>query len=134
LEQAAQRFSANGKLSCNFKQQGKVSRMPADVQNELFRIAQEAMTNVAKHAQAKSLWINLAFKAGQVLLIVRDDGIGIAATDFSKPKRGYGLATMRERAQRIGGRLEIESRESGGTTVRVSVSLTESLKPKTQIA
>jgi PAS domain S-box-containing protein len=125
LQQAAERLSEDGKLSCEFKQRGKAVKLSAEVQNELFRIAQEAMTNVCKHAQARSAWITLEFQADQVILMVSDDGVGLAATESPERKRGYGLGTMRERAQRIGARLEIESPADGGTTIRVVVASVE---------
>jgi PAS domain S-box-containing protein len=129
LEQATKRLSDGAKLSCNFKQQGETRMLSTEAQNELFRIAQEAMTNVTKHSHAKSVWINLEFDAKHVILTVRDDGVGFAATNSTERKRGYGLVTMRERAQRIGGRLEIENPDNGGTTIRVLVSLAEEAKP-----
>ncbi len=128
LAQEAKRLSADGKLSCKFKQQGAALKLSAEIQNELFRIAQEAMTNVSKHAQAKSVWITLEFKDSQAILTVQDDGIGFTATDSPKPKGGYGLSTMRERAQRIGGKLEIESAAGNGTAIRVVVPLIEKEK------
>ena len=125
LQQAAERISEEGKLLCEFKQRGKAVKLSAEIQNELFRIAQEAMTNVSKHAQARSTWITLDFKADQVILMVRDDGVGLAAAKSPERKHGYGLGTMRERAQRIGARLEIESPDDGGTTIRVVVASVE---------
>jgi PAS domain S-box-containing protein len=129
LAQEAKRLSEDGKHSCEFKQKGEVLKLSAEIQNEFFRIAQEAMTNISKHAQAKSVWITLEFKDNQATLTVRDDGIGFAATDYTKPKGGYGLSTMRERALRIGGKLEIESPASGGTVIRVVASLDKKLEP-----
>jgi PAS domain S-box-containing protein len=129
LAQEAKRLSEDGKHSCELKQKGQVLKLSAEIQNELFRIAQEAMTNISKHAQAKSVWITLEFKDNQATLTVRDDGIGFAATDSPKPKGGYGLSTMRERALRIGGKLEIESAASGGTAIRVVASLDKKLQP-----
>ena len=125
LMQAAERFSTEAQLACDFKQRGKPLPLPAAVQNELFRIAQEAMTNVSKHASAKSVWITLEFKAHQVILKIQDDGTGIATAKAPRSRCGYGLTTMRERAQRIGGQLEIESPADGGTVVCVQVPLVE---------
>ena len=65
LEQEAKRFSEDAKLSCEFKQHGKVLEMPVEIQNELFRIAQEAMTNVRKHAQANRSGSTLSSKTGR---------------------------------------------------------------------
>jgi signal transduction histidine kinase len=110
-------------LSCHFRQRGEPQILSREAQNELFRIAQEALTNVSKHAQAKSVWINLAFTARQVALTIRDNGVGLTATTSTEPKRSFGLATMRERAQRIGGQLDVESSKNGGTSIRVRVPL-----------
>jgi PAS domain S-box-containing protein len=133
LEQMAKRYSEGAKFTCDFKQQGAALMLLAEVQNELFRIAQEAMTNINKHAHAKSVWITLEFKVDQAILTVRDDGIGFAATDSPKTKGGYGLSTMRERAQRIGSQIEIKSTTGGGgTAIRVLVPLTVKEKPSSQ--
>ena len=132
LKQAAKRLAEGGTLSCHFRQRGEPQILSLEAQNELFRIAQEALTNVGKHAQANSVWINLTFTARQVALTIRDNGVGLTATTSAEPKRGYGLGTMRERAQRIGGQLEIESPKNGGTSIRVRVPLAKtdkSIKP-----
>ena len=77
LAHVAEHFSTEAGLVCDFKQRGRALPLPAAVENEMFRIAQEAMTNVQKHAWAKSVWITLEFKAQQVILKIQDDGIGI---------------------------------------------------------
>ena len=128
LNLAARRFAEDGNVSCQFRQQGEARMLSVEGQNELFRIAQEALTNVTKHAQATSVSIDLAFTARQVVLTVRDNGVGLTATAASEPKRGYGLGTMRERAQRIGGKLEIEGPEAGGTSIRVRLPLAKTGK------
>ena len=123
LEQAVDRLAASGRLSCHFRQRGEPRSLQLEAQNELFRIAQEALTNVSKHARANSVWISLTFTARQISLIVRDDGIGFAATASQKSRHTYGLAGMRERAQRIGGQLQIKRPKNGGTSVHVRVPL-----------
>jgi signal transduction histidine kinase len=92
-----------------------------EVNAALFRILQEAVLNVRRHARAKQLWIELRrdARAGLLELRVRDDGCGF---DGSAPTRGhYGLLTMRERAEACGGAFEIESAPGSGTRVRVSL-------------
>lgn len=80
---------------------------------ELFRIAQEAIGNVHKHARAANLWVRLASHGNNFRLMVEDDGIGSAA-----PRAGhFGLHTMRERAERIDADLEVVARTEGGTVV-----------------
>jgi signal transduction histidine kinase len=124
LEETAEHLCEAG-LLCSLMQRGMVFKLSEEVQTELFRIAQEAMTNIYKHAQAKAAWIILEFAAPQVVLTVQDDGVGLAATNSAKRGHGYGLATMRERAHRIGSALEIESPAGGGSMIRVRVPLAE---------
>jgi len=128
LKQAAKRTNQTGMHACHFRQRGTTRGLSMDAQNELFRIAQEALTNVGKHARAKSVWIDLAFTARQVVLTIRDDGVGFVRIKSTQSKSSYGLATMRERAQRIGAQLEIESHKDGGTSVRVCVPLAKTKK------
>jgi signal transduction histidine kinase len=131
LEQAAKCISAEGNLTCHFKQTGRPVELSSETQVELFRIAQEAMTNVRKHAHARSAWMTMQFKTNQMILTIRDDGVGMAASTSSGRPPGYGLATMRERAQRIGGQFHIESPAEGGTAVHVVVSLKGAQKAST---
>jgi signal transduction histidine kinase len=96
---------------------------PADLTSEmgtaLYRIAQEALNNVAKHAGARRVNVLLAALSNQVSLIVEDDGAGFDAMRAAGgDARQLGIIGMRERAWLLGGTLDIESRPGGGTTVR----------------
>jgi len=96
-------------------------RLPLTVEQEehLYRLAQEALHNAVKHAQAKHAWVKLVAADGEVVLTVRDDGVGF---DPAEPHPGhFGLETMRERASRIGAELNLNSAPGMGTTVRVQV-------------
>jgi signal transduction histidine kinase len=85
------------------------------VETHLLRIAQEAIGNVRKHAGASHVWVTLRSDGASVLLQVEDDGVGKAA-----PKeRHWGLQSMRERAEAVGGSLSIHDRDGGGTVVRL---------------
>jgi two-component system sensor histidine kinase UhpB len=87
----------------------------------LYRIAQEALNNVLKHACAASVRIEIGQEENQMTLAVRDDGQGFDAT---RPRGGrLGMTTMRERAEAAGGDLQIESAEGRGTCVRIRVPL-----------
>ncbi|MEB3359616.1 MAG: GAF domain-containing protein [Synechococcales bacterium] len=92
--------------------------LPLDVESELFHIGQEAITNACKHAQAQQIQVILTFSPHRVGLTVRDDGIGFSLTPSSTEK-GFGLISMQERAQRIGGQITITSRLHQGTEVVV---------------
>jgi signal transduction histidine kinase len=108
-------------LPCNLRVEGEVG-MPDDaVETHLFRIAQEAVNNAAKHACATHIDLTLAATAGGGLrLSIEDDGIGF--TQPSPPVQGMGLQIMRHRANVIGATLEIRRGNTGGTAVICSVA------------
>ena len=87
----------------------------------LFRIGQEALNNVAKHARAGKVEIECLPEEKQFILVVRDDGAGFDAA--ATPRGRWGMTTMRERAEAAGGRLEVQSVPGQGTTVRATVPL-----------
>jgi signal transduction histidine kinase len=94
-------------------------RLPLDVEESLYRIAQEALHNVVKHANAQNARITLGRAGRELRLVVEDDGIGF---DPSAAPRGHlGLVGMRQRAERIGGELDISRRPGGGSKVKVRV-------------
>jgi two-component system NarL family sensor kinase len=91
----------------------------------LFRIAQEALTNVERHAQASTIELSLERVANRVSLSIADDGVGFDTDDVAvHPKRGIGLRNMMERMEAIGGRLSVNS-SSSGTSVVASIDLKE---------
>jgi len=93
--------------------------LPAAVEVAAYRIASEALTNVAKHANATACTVRLTADGETLVVEVADDGAGIAPGTPS----GVGLVSLRERAAELGGRCEIECPESGGTVVRASLPL-----------
>jgi PAS domain S-box-containing protein len=106
---------------------GLVLELPSEpnvslkVKEMLYRITQEAMNNIVKHAQAKQVWITLRIENGLLQLEVRDDGLGF---DTQRDFPGHlGLRSMRERAESVGAHYEILSEPNRGTTVRVTLAL-----------
>ncbi|HVF03613.1 MAG TPA: sensor histidine kinase [Frankiaceae bacterium] len=93
------------------------ARLPADAEAELLRIAQEAVSNARKHADARNLWVTLEVNPPHARLRVEDDGHGID----SEAQRGFGLDIMRERAERLGATLRVSPRHPTGTCVEVHV-------------
>jgi two-component system, NarL family, sensor histidine kinase UhpB len=94
----------------------------------LYRIAQEALTNIGKHAKATQVQLDLTRVDAGVRLRVHDDGIGFSQADLEASRRaghGFGLRTMSERAELLGGRYEVDSSKEGGTTVTVTLPLPE---------
>jgi PAS domain S-box-containing protein len=97
-------------------------RLAADTETTLYRIAQEALTNAAKHSRAENVEIILERRDDSVLLVIEDDGVGFDAGEESR-SRGFGLLGMRERAAVVGATLEIESTPGIGTTVLVRMAV-----------
>jgi signal transduction histidine kinase len=93
----------------------------------LFRIVQEALANVRKHAQAHQAWVTLRADPRRLDLEVRDDGKGFEANPSpSSAARSFGLTSMRERAESLGGSLCVESQPGSGTRVLVEVPASSS--------
>src|SRR2546429_9694538 len=98
--------------------------LPYEVKEVVYRIAQEALNNVTKHAKARRVDVRMSCDDGEVTLEVRDDGVGFASED-SFPGH-LGLRSMRERATNVGGRVEVESAPLQGTRIRLRIPLTQS--------
>jgi signal transduction histidine kinase len=96
-------------------------RLPDETETHLFRIAQEAMTNVARHAGAKHVRMKLAPSGGAICLSVQDDGCGLSAAPAGG--RGLGLIGMRARARSAGGDVTVRSQPGQGVLIEVRVPL-----------
>lgn len=95
------------------------ARLPAAVESELLRIAQEAITNARKHAKAANLWVSCDVDPPRAQLKISDDGTGLSGK--RRRKDSYGMSIMAERAQRIRACLSVTAREPNGTIVSVSL-------------
>jgi PAS domain S-box-containing protein len=100
-------------------------RLPPDAEINLYRLAQEALHNVYKHARATGVGVFFERRGGQAVLIVEDDGCGFDLGEAPAGGDGMGLTGMRERATLVGGELEVESAPGGGTTIYVRVPLVQ---------
>ena len=96
--------------------------LPVVLEENLYRIAQEALANTLKHADAQQVVVQFSTQAGQVTLSITDDGCGFDPV-LIEDNGGMGLTNIRERAAKLQGRCEIESTPGLGTTVRVVVPL-----------
>jgi len=119
LERLATSFAEQTGISVDFQSALADERLPEEVETALYRIVQESLTNVVKHAQARRVSILLARKNGAVKAVVEDDGQGFDPAEQTDD--GYGLMGMRERLALLGGRLEVESGRDGGTTIAAEV-------------
>ncbi len=113
-------------LEATFSLFGAYRPMPAETEREFLRVAQEAIHNVNEHAGAQHLFVQLEYGQDEIALEVRDDGRGFAAGEkLESPPGHYGLTGMRERANAIGGTLEVTSEPGIGTTVRLRAPVTK---------
>ncbi|MDQ3792491.1 MAG: ATP-binding protein, partial [Actinomycetota bacterium] len=94
--------------------------LPGEASVELLRVLQEALANARRHSRATSVEVSLRAEGGALLAAVTDDGRGF---DYSPARSGVGLSAMRERAEALGGDIEVESRPGEGTRVTVRVPL-----------
>jgi signal transduction histidine kinase len=127
LRRYASEWSDSSGVPVDWHSQGlEQDRLPLELESTLYRVTQEALTNVARHANAKRVSILLERRPGQVSLILEDDGkgFGVAAAFQSFSTNGkLGLLGMRERVGLIGGALTVESKPGAGTTLFVRVPL-----------
>jgi two-component system sensor histidine kinase UhpB len=110
-----ERISRSG-TEAGLSEEGDLTSLDEDVQLVLYRVAQEALSNAARHSGAERIEVALRRNGEGAELVVSDDGRGFA---FEESERGLGISGMRERALLIGGELTIESRPGQGTTVRL---------------
>lgn len=108
-------FSELTDLTVRRQWDSTLSGLPDEVDVVLYRVAQESLTNVARHAQARQVWVSVAHESGNLLLHVIDDGQGV------RHPEGAGIRGMRERALLVGGDLRIESPPGAGTTVTLCI-------------
>jgi signal transduction histidine kinase len=123
VERLVQTFTEVTGIEIHLEAQLADERLPGDVETTLYRIVQEALTNVAKHAGARRVSILLVRRGESVTAVIEDDGQGFAQ---EKPSRdgGIGLAGMRERVALLDGRLQVESSPGAGTTIVAEVPTT----------
>jgi PAS domain S-box-containing protein len=115
-----QDWSSRVRISAELHTSGLIDeRLPSEAETTLYRIAQEALNNVAKHSRAGNVDVILERKHDSVVLIVEDDGVGFEPAHGEGPGRGFGLLGMHERASMVGAVLQIESSPGSGTTVLI---------------
>jgi signal transduction histidine kinase len=127
LQNQVQTFQAHSGVNARFTIHGRVCRLPADMETILFRIAQEALTNIAKHAAAENVTVMVAFEPDVIQLQVKDDGRGFDVDEIfattAQPRHAWGLLGMQERVALVGGSCHISSSPGQGTAVEVCIPL-----------
>jgi len=112
-------------LNVEFLFMGEQQRLDGTIEIALFRMVQEVLTNIRKHAQAGHALVKVEMHNKRINIVVKDDGVGFnpEKVSLAEESKGYGLVGMRERVQLLGGKLFISSAPSKGTTVSISIPL-----------
>lgn len=121
LQQLAEAAAERGRLTLALTLPAPLPELNAEVEQALYRIAQEALENVVRHAAARTLSVRLAVQEAELEMTIADDGIGLSP-DRAGAAGHFGLAGLRERAELAGGRLAVESQPGQGTTIRVTLT------------
>ena len=120
VESWSERFGIAAQFTANVE-----NHVPPDVQQHLYRVTQEALHNVAKHAAARHVSVMVEGRGAELVLLIKDNGRGFSEDDARVPTQhsGLGLTSMRERAALVGGNLTVESAAGRGTSIYVRVNL-----------
>ena len=122
LDRLIETFRAQTGIAVDLESRLRRERLPAEAETALYRIVQEALTNVVKHARARNVSVLLTQKGASVVAVIEDDGEGFDPAEVVETATGgLGLVGMRERIALVGGRLGIESSHGAGTTLVVEV-------------
>jgi signal transduction histidine kinase len=123
ISDMAKSTAARGNLHLKLEAQNHIENLPPDVEQCIYRVAQEAMANVARHADATSMRVFLRHDSRALTLTIADDGRGFDPAQVNDAR--YGLKGLRERAEMIGAALQIDSTLKTGTTIKLVVPLVE---------
>jgi two-component system sensor histidine kinase UhpB len=125
LEWYSREYAERLDAAVDFRTEGLAGRLHPEVELVIYRVVQESLTNIARHARASRVEIDLLFRDDAVEVEVRDNGIGFDVGEATSTReRGLGLFGMRERVELIGGTFSIESRPGEGTCIAVRVPVT----------
>jgi len=122
LKQVTYNFEQTSNLKVDLSVPPKLPQLSPEVQAQLLRIIQEALSNVRKHAQARKVWITVREWNNGLVFDLGDDGVGFTADDVPELSR-HGLKGMRERAELIGAEFQITSQPDHGTTIQIEVPI-----------
>ncbi|MBI3537562.1 MAG: GAF domain-containing protein [Chloroflexi bacterium] len=128
LEKFVREFGLSNELKTHLQVRGESGAFSPKLETALFRLTQESLNNIRKHAQAQNAWIELEFRAGSAHLSARDDGAGFEIEKVlhaAQARGSVGLRQMRERAERAGGKFSIESAPGSGTRIQIELPIKE---------
>lgn len=126
LKWAGERFADRWNIKVILRTKGRERRYAREIEVALFRIVQEALANVSKHARASEVTLLVSSQASNLIVSVRDNGVGFDSNEvLSAPKGGMGLLNIKERVDILGGKLEIVSQPRKGTTLNINIPSSE---------
>lgn len=128
VEALAQDAAARAGISLNLDLPREPLELSLELDQCVYRIAQEALENVVHHAQATRVGVSLTMEGDRLTLVVHDDGQGFDLTGSDQTER-YGLRGMQERARMVGGRLRLQSVPQAGTTVTLLLKVHDDTSP-----
>ena len=120
LEWQAQEFEKHSGIPCHFRTNDEDLSLDSGQATGVFRVFQEALTNIAKHAQAGHVDVQMFATDKLVTLEVRDDGVGVRKQDLAKSE-SFGVRGMQERMHHLGGWIEVSGAPGKGTTLMLSI-------------
>jgi signal transduction histidine kinase len=124
LSELVDRFTRQTALRVKWQLPDSLLRFSPEVETAAYRIVQEALTNIMRHAAARSVTVNVEAQADQLLIQVVDDGQGFDVATIN-PAESHGLSNMRERARLLGGTFRLETTPGGGTRLEIDLPMTE---------
>jgi len=123
LESHLAEFRKHHDTAVMFVHDGMHGRQPPEIERAVYRIVQEAFSNIARHAHASIARVLLRTERGAIRVVIEDDGLGFDVERVEQPgrRRGLGLLGIRERASQLGGKVTVESSLAGGTRIEVEL-------------
>lgn len=118
-------FERRFNIQVDFTVHGLDDRLPVTLETSMYRMTQEGLTNIARHAQAKQASVLIEQRKGTIRIIIEDDGIGFDHAAHAMSEKSLGLQGIRERAQLLGGKLTIESQPGQGTSLFIEIPLAD---------
>jgi two-component system sensor histidine kinase DegS len=129
LRKFAQDFEEKYKIRTRFELTGKELRLPSEMEAGIYRIVQEAFTNIHKHANASFVLLDVTIQPGELQIIIEDNGTGFSTKDLERDSAAegerLGIVGMQERVELLEGEIRIESRPGEGTRIKIRVPIRE---------
>jgi signal transduction histidine kinase len=127
LESLVSDFRRRHQIAVEFRHSGDDRRLLAETERAAYRIVQETLTNIARHAKATRGLVHIDVKPSSLTIAIEDDGVGFDVADVERPgkRRGFGLLSIRERVAGLGGTVDIDSAAGRGSRLHVALPIVD---------